>query len=143
LEKRAAEYSARSQEIVSYSHVVRGKKKSSFRLRGGKPDSAPAKALEKNFGMYFDEQGKLRNFKYTTEERYNQVGNLATMILHNILKTRYNFGPIQIPETPVNVRTHVLNTLTDQSTYFHYIITANPLHRFGHLPVTPRLRFCV
>ena len=102
LETKAAEYRARAQKI--YSHVV--KKKShqpTFRLRGGRPDSTAAKMLEKNFGMYFDETGKLRNFKYTTEERYNQVGKLATHVLHDVLKTRYNFSRIPLPETAVSV----------------------------------------
>ena len=53
--------------------------------------------------MYFDEKGKLKNFKYTTETRYNQVGNLATQILHDLLTTRYNFSKIQLPETAVSV----------------------------------------
>ena len=59
--------------------------------------------LEKNFGMSFDESGKLRNFKYTTEERYNQVGKLATHVLHDLLKTRFNFSRIPLPETAVSV----------------------------------------
>ena len=103
-ETKAAEYRARAQKIVSYSHVVKKKSnQSTFRLRGGRPDSTAAKMLEKNFGMSFDESGKLRNFKYTTEERYNQVGKLATHVLHDLLKTRFNFSRIPLPETAVSV----------------------------------------
>ena len=75
---------------------------STFRLRGGRPDSTAQRCWRKISECHLRD-GKLRNFKYTTEERYNQVGKLATHVLHDLLKTRFNFSRIPLPETAVSV----------------------------------------
>eukprot|EP00939_MAST-03C_sp_MAST-3C-sp1_P004908 g4908.t1 len=67
-----------------------------FRVRGDLDACAAAARLKRDFGMYFNSNGELQGFKYTNETDYERCGDLATEILHWLLKNRYGMSEIAI-----------------------------------------------